>query len=425
MSASLSFITNSTFIYRNRLNFPPQIFNKIGIAWIAIGIGVISYSKKLQSATSGASFLFAGGLIITLIGITALYTGNQRAKVESSVVTSKNAIQQNVQSGKYSVALKIARETHLEAFKWGLSHLITDFSISQLEKELLTKGSLRLFFDEMYQPRAELLELLKLVGMDPLNQSEDAISQINKWAQENLLRQGERWIEQPNQFEKLRPHIISLLSKLGFINATAPHFKKYQGALVYGALLPRVRQRLHYLIEQWKLGVRFSHLYFLSGERSLTNLYENKNTFVKDDESNLKIRKEWIVPQKFPKTECEMMKLIWEQSEIPKGMRQEVKVFFINATLKKDSKNGELLRPIREDTVKTWLKLDPPEGCYLGITNIPYNNREDVILRRLAPQKYCFDMVGCNLNRKEKVTVFLDEVARYIFQIKRISEFSY
>lgn len=55
-------------------------------------------SKEKQSVTFGASFVFAGSLIITLLGITPLYAGNQ-------------TIQQYKQSGNYVTALKIARNS--------------------------------------------------------------------------------------------------------------------------------------------------------------------------------------------------------------------------------------------------------------------------------------------------------------------------
>ena len=326
-------------------------------------MGFMNYSKKLQS------FVFAAGLSIALLTTTSLCADLQ------------------------------ATEAH-------------------------SLNSSRLLFDENDQPRVKLLQLLELVGMEPLNKSEKAIVQINNWAQKNLLRQGERWQEQANRFEELKPKIKPLLSELGFVDATLPHFREYQGAIVHGALLPTVRLRLHYLVEQWKQGIRFPHIYFLSGERPLDALQENKNTFLEDNESLLKVRKDCSEPLEFPKTESEMIQLVWEQSEIPAEMRKEIEVHFINAPMKKDSKSERLLRPTTDDTVEAWLKATPPPGRYLAISNAPYTNRQDLVVRTIAPSEYGFDTIGSGASEQEKVAIFLDELARFIFQTKQISSFA-
>ena len=412
------------FIHRQRLNFPPYFFNAVGGLFTASGVGVMSYSKKIQSMTFGAPFIFAGGIIITLLGMGSLYAGNQVTETKEYIRVSQNAIQQYEQAGDYPTALRIARNGYEESQKLGLTREAASFSesVERLEGDLLALGSSRLLFDENYQPRAKFLKLLELVGMEPLNKSEKAVLQINSWAQKNLLRQGERWEEQTSKYEALKSKIKPLLSELGFIDASSPHFNEYQGAIVHGALLPGVRLRLHYLVEQWKQGVRFSHLYFLSGERPLEAQRENKNLFMQDKNSPLKIRKDWSTPIQFPKTECEMMQLVWDQSEIPEVMRKEVQFHFINAPMKKDPKSEKLQRPTTDDTVEYWLKTKPLYGRYLAITNAPYTNRQDLVVRALTPRDYGFDTIGSGASEQEKVAIFLDELARFVFQTKQLSE---
>lgn len=386
------------------------------------GIGIMKYSKNLQS-TFFAPFIFAMGMMITLLGITSLYASNQVVEVHN-IRESQNAIGQYEQAGDYSTALQLARNSYLESLNLALVQEATCFSedVERLEEKLLTLGFSRLLFDENYQPRAKLLRLLELVGMEPLHESEKAILQINNWAQKNLLRQGERWQNQTNRFEALKPKIKPLLSELGFINAVPAHFNEYQGAIVHGSLLPGVRLRLYYLVEQWKQGIRFSHLYFFTGERPLEEQQENKAALMHDDACLLKIRKDWSEPSELPKTECEMMQLVWDQSEIPETMRKEVQVYFINAPMKKDPRNEKHLRPTTEDTVKYWLKAAPPYGSYLAVTNGPYINRQDLVVRALSPKEYSFDTIGSAASEQETVAIFLDELARCIFQMKQLSE---
>ena len=147
--------------------------------------------------------------------------------------------------------------------------------------------------------------------MEPLNRSEKVLVQINDWAQKNLLHQGKKWHGQINRFEELKPQIKLLLSELGFIDTVFPHFKEYKGFFIHGALLPRGRFLLYYLVKQWRQeeGVRFSHIYFLSRKRLLK---ENKTIFLDDSKSPLKIRKDCSVPLEVPKNEREMIQLVWK-----------------------------------------------------------------------------------------------------------------
>jgi hypothetical protein len=379
------------------------------------------FLKKLQSITFGTPFIFTGVILTTLLSMASLDAGNQLTEARKYIRASQNAIQKYEQAGDYASALKIARDGCEESLKLGLTHEAADFSksVERLESELLFLGSSRILFDENYQPRAKILQLLELVGMEPLHKSEKAILQINNWAQKNLLRQGERWQEQTTKFEALKPKIKPLLSELGFVNASSSHFSEYQGAIVHGALLPRVRLRLHYLIEQWKQGVRFPHVYFLGGERPLNPHQENENLFLQDKDSPLKIRKDWSTPIQFPNTECEMMQLVWDQSEIPEEMRKEVKAHFINAPMKKDLKSGQSLRPTTDDTIDYWLKTKPLYGRYLAVSNAPYTNRQDLVIRTIASSNYGFDTIGSSAREEEKMAIFLDELARFIFQNHR------
>lgn len=261
----------------------------------------------------------------------------------------------------------------------------------------------QLLFDEKHQPSDQLLQLLQLVGMGPLDESKSALVQMNDWAQKNLLRRGERWQEQTDKFEQLKPKLKPLLQELGFVNATYPHSKVYQGAIIHGASLETARLRLNYLVEQWQQGVRFSHLYFLSGERPLDTGRENVAAFISPRSH-----------EKLPETECEMMQFLWNHSEIPEALRKQVHVYFINAPMQRDL-NGNPLRPTTVDPVIYWLKESPPYGRYLAISNAPYTMRQDIVIKTVSPHEYCFDTVGPGANNQEKVAIFLDELARVLF----------
>lgn len=377
--------------------------------------------SQLKWVSNKACYLFLGAIVAGFFNLNLLEatnSDNQERLKEHEYINESIQVFERV--GRYDKALETARKAYQAAL---VEERVQEAQVlfqrvDYLEQQLLSMGYSRVLFDENYEPRAQLLQLLEVVGMPSLDSSQEAIFQINDWAQKNLLRQGERWQEQTTRFEALKTSVNPLLSELGFIETVAPHFKEYEGAIVHGALLPRVRHRLHYLIEQWKQGVRFTHLYFLGGERPLEATKENKEAFIDDKDSALKIRSGWIEPEKWPETECEMMQLVWEQSDIPPDMLKQVKVFFVNAPMKKDPRSEKLIRPTTDDTILSWLKLNPLCGRYLAITNAPYINRQDMVIRMIATSGYGFDTVGSGASEQEKMAIFLDELARLVFQTK-------
>lgn len=253
-------------------------------------------------------------------------------------------------------------------------------------------------FDEKNRPQALLLNLLEIVGMQPLSQSP---YEINQWTQMHLLRSGERWEQTSGRFENLKPQIKPILSRLGYVEEVSPRFQTYQGAIVHGALLSGLQYRLDYLLQLWKQGIRFPSLYFLSGERPLEQ-YEKKSLCLIDPQMNLQ-------------TEYEMTKFLWEHTNVPNDMRNKVAIYYINAPMQKDIKLEKMIRPNTDDSVRAWLSLNPPHGRYLAVTNNPYVQRQDLVIKTIAPATYSFDTVGPKANQNERMAIFLDELARYIY----------
>ena len=242
---------------------------------------------------------------------------------------------------------------------------LTNAEAGNMKKE--EPGCSRAFqlFDENLKPKAELVNLLNILGK---KDKDNSIKKINEWSQQNLLRVGERWDVQTNKFDKLKDEIMPLLKNLGFVNEVCPHFQEYKGAIVHGAALPVVLRRFRYLVELWKKGVCFSDIYFLSGNRDLT---EKEKNILKSEGHCEDIA-----------TEAEMVKYVWQAENIPEAT--------------------------------TWFGMHPPKGRYLAVSNAPYINRQDLVMR--ANKNYDFDTVGPQAPEMEAVAIFLDEVARCVFQ---------
>ncbi len=245
------------------------------------------------------------------------------------------------------------------------------------------------------QLKFELIQVMGLAGMQPLSCT---IDKINDWAQEHFLRTGERSDEQDAKFESLKSRVKPLLAEMGLVHASRPSLQEYQGAIVHGSTLQRVRLRLNYLIEQWNQGVRFNQIYFLTGARPL-----NQQTESMDDLFNP------------PKTEYDMVRMVWEKTEMPEMLRA-VPVEFILAPMK-----GQI-RPNTDDTVKHWLEMHPAHGNYLAVSNAPFTPRQDLVVRTFLTDEYALETIGPALEEHTSVAIMLDELARLIYQTTKFNK---
>lgn len=267
---------------------------------------------------------------------------------------------------------------------------------------LLLLSSLHLYAGACcYQPPLEqLVSVLKITGMEDLNDQEPILDQINTWAQKNLLRREERWDIQTNQFEKLASELKPLLAELGFMEMVSARRKNYQGAIVHGASIHTARMRILHLDSEWRRGVRFPCIYFLTGDRPLAD---------------------WEKSFTSGKTEKEMMYQLWNELDISPDMKEQVSVHFIASPMKLNPDNNKLLRPTTIDNVKDWIKTSPAPGNYLAVSNAPYILRQDFIIKVLTSEKYNFETIGPSAQNDEKIFIFLDELARLIHCFKQLS----
>ncbi len=242
------------------------------------------------------------------------------------------------------------------------------------------------------------LKLLKTVGMEA---EDPSLKEMNAWAQAHLLRRGERWEAQSPQFEGLQEGLLPLFEDLGLMQDAHAQCNHYQGALIHGAHLIRMRLRLDYLVQEWNRGVRFQDLYFLSGERDLEPEEAEKSGVT---------------------TENELTEWLWQNTDIPLALRHNLSVHFISAPKKKEKKSGKYVRPTTDDTLYAWLKTNPLPGRYLAISNAPYIMRQDLVTQSIVPSQYVIDTVGPQVNPQEKMAILLDECARTLFQLKKLED---
>lgn len=208
--------------------------------------------------------------------------------------------------------------------------------------------------------------------------------------------QKERW-EFENRFEVQRMAIVATLQALEMVNERKPQVKHYTYAWIYGALAQSIELRIQYLITQWKKGVRFQEIVLLAGDRALEPI------------------KEKIWTEKGLKTESEVMEWLWKNTHKPQAL-QSLPYRLIKASQWVDQ-NGQPKRPGTKDTIWAWLKQYPEPGRILAISHQPFYTYQHVGALGVLPMRFKLETVGPAASDVTPVSVYLDNLARVIYEI--------
>ncbi len=238
----------------------------------------------------------------------------------------------------------------------------------QTSKEILAKRSdpARWFITADGKPTTPLIRLLQI---DNLYDPNDTLDQIAKKTQTNWVEvvHGKNLKEIPDlkdtpAQQEMRQKVEAIAEEIGLFDERSPALTHYDYAACPGAFVDGVRHRLSYLIELWKKGLRFDKLIFFTGARPLRlekGREDDIEKITSPQNSPLTIKAGWKLQENAPyKTEYDMCKLIWEQTEIPDDMYKslEGKVVFINAPAPEGQE-----RPSTKSCYITWLKEYTPE----------------------------------------------------------------
>jgi len=196
----------------------------------------------------------------------------------------------------------------------------------------------------------------------------------------------ERW-EYDKRYEYLRPTLWPLFEKAGLLFEAAPQKERYDYALVYGALLSKVKSRIDYLSSLCKKGVSFKQFIFLTGERPLLASEKARCGF------------EW---------EWEMVEWAYLHSDLPR----DVPVVFIRSPGK--WVEGKWVRPQTRDTVISWKETSPNPGSCLGISNQPYVGYQNAVMRSLLPADFEVETAGAAIDGEPSVALILDTIAKQL-----------
>lgn len=271
----------------------------------------------------------------------------------------------------------------------------------------------KFLFDEygnLCQPLISLLELTDI-------QHNGTLANIVEQTQQKWLRASgkERW-EINELYPEKRAAILALLDDLGSVAEVKPTHMHYDYAVLLGATIQRVRMRLQYLIDLHTHGVQFKKIIVLGGERPLDATLEHKDVLLNTQNGILPCKPNWKLQGSLPTTEMQMMQLVYDQTELPETMC-DIPVTFINTPMITLA-NGTIRRPGFGETIQTWLSHNPEEGSCLIISNNPFIGYADSVVRTYMPHDFTIETVGSAASDETKLSVHLDNCARWLYQEK-------
>lgn len=234
-----------------------------------------------------------------------------------------------------------------------------------------------------------------------------------EWFQKGLLRL-QIGGEAPTSYQ------IALLRSIDEMDARpAPSARiRFNGALLLGASLARVRSRLGYLIEVYRqVALQAGMVFILGSERKLfPDKGESAAALVTPGE--LPFKPDWK-PTVLPSTEIGMMRLVVEQSVLPESWR----FTFVLTPDVTDKVQKRFRSANTSETIETWSKcpgldLRSADSHYLVVSNQPFVDYQELIaLRVLAdyPLVHCH-AIGPAANPALPYKTYLDNLAKQLFE---------
>lgn len=253
----------------------------------------------------------------------------------------------------------------------------------------------------------ELLQFFAIEPQQPLSSVIDATQKI--WLRPEDF---ERWHLQ-EQLHAHRPFLMQQFKKLGMVDAIMPSQKNYDYFLFMGGDLPGVRERMAYMLKLWANGIRAKSIIFLTAQRELDPSHEAIGKIHDRQLNDFACKPTWKPHQNTPKTECDMLKIIFDQADIPDSLAQTT-IEFVNTP--NQWKRNAWRRANTGDSILEWLKGNPAPGSCLAITAQPLIGYQHAVSRTLLPSNFCVESVGCHAADDVTTAEFLDTLARWLYQ---------
>lgn len=232
--------------------------------------------------------------------------------------------------------------------------------------------------NQITPPFASLLEVLEI--------SPDlSINHLAKSVKDQCSQLGDRWTFE-NRFEEKREMILPILETLGCFQSIHASQKHYRYGVVLGALRESIQRRFDFLIGEWKRGVRFDQIVFLTGERTIRESEKCKHL----------------------NSEREMMVWLWNQTEMPSDLRS-LPLLIIDSPAPFGRK-----RATTKSTLISWKKTNPDPGSALCFSSQPYIGYQDAVIKAVMPSSFQIETVGPEGGRGLPTSVLMDNLAKWL-----------
>ncbi len=259
---------------------------------------------------------------------------------------------------------------------------------------------------------ATLLSILEITGVKHMG----TLDSIVECTQKAWLRPAgvERW-QMEEVFEALHDRLLPYFIEMRLINGVKPSKRDYDYAILYGSTVQRMRDRLAYLLQLYNEGYRFKRLVLFTGQRPLDAKIESPEIIFDRNNKVLPIRDDYMMPVDCPKTESDAIRFLLDATILPVEFKDTVTVEFVESPMQKTG-DGKPRRPTTADTIMQWLSKNPNPGSMLSISNQPFVEYQHTVSKTLLPETFVVETVGGPAERPVKVGLFLDTLARWLYQ---------
>ena len=239
------------------------------------------------------------------------------------------------------------------------------------------------------RPTDTLCRVFKLASLP----SPHSLLELTKLAQQNFMRptKKKRWdLHDSIKYLLQTKSYFKAFRNLGLIDPILPSHQDYESLLILGTGTFDFLNRLHYGLQ-----LPFSNktIYLLAGERPLN-------------------KKEMRRLPRGLTTENQMMEY-FAHEKIPKNRPWQM----ISVPMKEQG------RPNTKDTIIAWLQTNPARGRHLLVSSQPFGLYQYLVSKDAlsSDTSIAFDIAASSSVGNNQVTIYLDTIARILFELCKIT----
>lgn len=246
------------------------------------------------------------------------------------------------------------------------------------------------------QPVIKLMELTDL--NIPLSLDDAVFITQKNW----LRKQDQERVDLLESNHKSLSMMKEQFERLGLTKTITPKKSEYDYVIILGAMYEPFKDRLHFL-EHLAKSINFKKLALLGSLRPLE----------REQELSPLLKSHAFL--KLPMTEIEMMEELLKKSSIDVG---NIEIIRIASPMKRGPDNS-LKRANTLDTVLDFKNLKLKPGFALVISSQPHILRQELVVLSELKAPWQIETVGPKPPKDSPTDVYLDELARILYELKK------